>query len=170
MRTRTLLYLLSTISLALVFTVSPARAYDLTGHWVGKWVCKGNDGGVFRGGNFTSGNANSTMVVTQVQGTFALAVDPGPNGFTYNGVAVPNGAKPDQKGEAVLLGCHLGTTLPVAPFDGEMVLAKVTTKLNAIKASFKGTSYFVDDTPEFGTCKYSYKRIDTVDPNLTACP
>lgn len=48
--------------------------------------------------------------------------------------------------------------------------ASVKTKLNSTKATFKGTSIFADNGPDVGTCKYSYKRVDTTDPNLTACP
>ena len=154
-----------TFALTLTLTVAPAHAYDLTGHWVGKWSCKG-----FDATKFTSGNKNSTMDDTQTQATFAIAIDAASDDFTYNAVAIPDQKTPDQKGEAALLGCHLGTTLPAAPFDGELVRAQVSTKPGAVKASFKGTSIFADGFPEVGTCKYSYKRLDTTNPNVAACP
>ena len=82
MRTRTLM-LLAAITLALGAAAVPAHAYDITGHWVGKWSCKG-----FDGGKFTAGNKTSTMDVTQVQGTFAVAIDAAFDNFTYNGSAI----------------------------------------------------------------------------------
>src|SRR5512143_1492420 len=34
-------------ALGLGLAAVPAHAFDLTGHWVGKWSCKGFDGGKF---------------------------------------------------------------------------------------------------------------------------
>jgi hypothetical protein len=145
--------------------VTPAHAFDLTGHWTGKWSCKG-----FDSTKFTSGNKGSTMDVTQVAGTFAIAIDAATDNFTYNAVAIPDLNKPNEKGEVALLGCHVGTTLPAPPLDGELVRASVKTKANG-KATFTGTSVFADNFPEVGTCKYSYKRVPgSADPGLAACP
>ncbi len=151
-------------TLLLGVAVAPAHAFDLTGHWTGKWSCKG-----FDGTKFTSGNKVSTMDVTQVVGTFAVAIDVATDNFTYNAVAIPDMIKPNEKGEVVLVGCHTGTTLPAAPFDAELVRASVKTKLDG-KGTFTGTSFFADSAPEVGTCKYSYKRVSTIDPVVAACP
>jgi len=160
---------LGTAAALAVLLVSPAHGFDLTGHWVGKWSCKGFDGGKFTSSQPNKEDKNaSTLAITQVQGgTFAASIDNG--SFTYNAVAIPDSSKPE-KGEVTLLGCHLANTLPPPSFDGELVRASVQTKAGTFKASFKATSIFVDDFPEDGTCKYSYKRIDTIDPGLSACP
>ncbi|MBI3768108.1 MAG: hypothetical protein HY271_06370 [Deltaproteobacteria bacterium] len=112
------------------------------------------------------------MAITQGVSTFGVVIDAAipDNNFTYNASAVPDAKKPNEKGEVALLGCHLGNTLPVAPFDGELVRASVKTKLGSSKATFKGTSFFADNFPDVGTCKYSYKRVDTNDPGVGACP
>jgi hypothetical protein len=153
----------ATAALCLSAASVPAHAFDLTGHWTGKWSCKG-----FDGTKFTSGNKESTLAITQSGGTFAAAIDASTDNFTYNGVAITD-IKDANKGEVVLLGCHLANTLPAGQDDGELVRASVKTKLDTFKASFKGTSLFTDAFPEVGTCKYSYKRIDTTDPAVGPC-
>jgi hypothetical protein len=112
----------------------------------------------------------STLAITQSGGSFAAAIDANTDNFTYNGVTITD-VKDANKGEVVLLGCHLANTLPAAQDDGELVRASVKTKDGTFKASFKGTSIFADGFPEVGTCKYTYKRIDTTppDPALSPC-
>jgi hypothetical protein len=149
-------------SLTLGASTAPVHAFDLTGNWVGKWSCKG-----FDGTKFTSANKTSTMAITQTGDPFGVVIDAAipDNNFTYNGFAIPDQKSAD-KGQVVLLGCHLGTALAGPfPFDGELVRATVKTKPNTFKASFKGTSIFSDDFPEVGSCKYSFKRTDTPPPN-----
>ena len=157
---------------------SAAHAFDLTGHWEGKWSCKGVD--PFEGKFTVSSQIKpSTLDITQVGGTFAAVVDASvsaANGgdFPFNVFAIPDVKKPDEKGEVVLLACPNGNTVP--PQDGgsaEIIRAQVKTKANTFKASFKGASVFTDTfngAPEVGTCKYSYKRIDTTDPGVSNCP
>jgi hypothetical protein len=173
MRTRSRMFLAVTFFLA---TGAPAaHAFDLTGHWTGKWSCKG----VANDGKFTvsSSISPSTLDITQVGGTFAAVVDvsvsPADGGdFPFNVFAIPDLKKPDEKGEVVLLACPNGNTVP-ASGSAETMRGQVKTKANTAKASFKATSIFTDifnGAPEVGTCKYSYKRIDTTDPGLTNCP
>lgn len=143
--------------------VPAAYAYDLTGSWVGKWSCKG-----FDGAKFADGNAASTMVVTQTGNTLAVVIDSGE--FRYNGAAIPDGAKPE-KGEGVLHQC--GTTnVPLQVAESELLRVSVKTKPGAVKATVKGISIFdnADGSPAVGTCKYTYKRIDVANPNVTGCP
>jgi hypothetical protein len=161
MRPRILILVIAA-SLTLGASVTPTHAFDLTGNWIGKWSCKGFDGSKFTS---SSNLKPSTLAITQTGNTFGAVIDAAdPNGdYTYNGFAILDGKSAD-KGEVTLLGCHLGTTLAGPPFDGELVRATVKTKTNTFKASFKGTSIFSDDSPEVGTCKYSYKRTDTPPP------
>jgi hypothetical protein len=149
------------VTLALLVSVAPAaRAFDLTGRWVGKWKCKG-----FDGGKFTSHQKPSTLEVTQAGNVLAASIDGG--SFFYNGTPVPSASNPD-RGEVVLLACPTANTLGAE--EAEIVRAVVKTKTGTAKAKFKGTSIFADDAPESGTCKYAYKRVDTVDPGVTPCP
>ncbi len=158
----------ATLVLGVAVAAVPAHAFVLTGHWIGKWSCKGFDGGKFSSSQPNSADkAPSTLDITQSVGTFAAAIDG--TSFTYNAVAVTD-AKDPNKGEVMLLGCHLGNTLPAGQFDAEFVRASVKTKDGTFKATFKGTSIFGDAFPEVGSCKYSYKRVEQTDPQLGACP
>ena len=160
--------LLTAAALALTTAAPAAHAFDLTGHWIGKWSCKG-----FDGTKFTSKEPDSTLDVTQTGNDILASIDG--QIFLYNGTAIPDLAKPE-KGEAVLLQC--GTSNAVTLQESEIVRATVKTKDTTFKASFKATSIFTDlfvndnqeQVPEVGTCKYSYKRIDTIDPQVPGCP
>jgi hypothetical protein len=149
-------------SLLLCAASAPALfAFDLTGNWTGKWSCRG-----FDGAKYTESNKTSTMAVTQLGNTINVNIDDGD--FFYNGGAIPDNGKPNEKGEAVLVQC--GTdNLPVADPEGEVVRATVKTKLGSPKAGFKAVSIF-ENTGDVGTCKYSYKRQDTVDLSVPPCP
>ncbi len=157
-------------SLVLGVSAADAQLFNLTGHWTGTWSCKG----VANDGKFTIANKTSTLDITQAGQTFAATVDAAdPIGnFSFNLFAVPDIKKPDQKGEVIALGCALANTVP--PTDvAEFARAQVQTKPNSFKASFKASSIFTDifnGDPEVGSCKYSYKRIDTNDPGVSNCP
>ena len=164
----------ATTLLILGAAIAPAHAFDLTGHWVGKFTCKRYDGT-----KLTFGNKNSTLDITQAGSVLAANIDaaiPPPDGdLSYNGVAILDQKSPDTKGEVVLYGCHLANTPapidpPGTPLDGELARAAVKTKVGIFKATLKAVSIFQDDKPEVGSCKYSYKRIDTIDPAVPACP
>ena len=152
--------------------VTPAPAFDLTGHWAGKWSCKGFAAPFTRDGKlvnkFTSGRSESTLVITQSGGTFGAVIDPGNGTYRYNGFSM-NDVKDANKGEVVLVGCSTGNTLPPPDTGAEILRAAVKTKGDTFKASFKGVSLFADDLPEVETCKYTYKRIDTADPGVALC-
>jgi hypothetical protein len=154
-------------------TVVPAQAFDLTGHWTGKWSCKGFAAPFDRDGKlvnkFTSSNGASTLAISQSGGTFGAVIDLNDGTFRYNGFAMAS-VKTDDVGEAVLLGCSTGNTLPSAATGAEIMRAAVKTKGGTFKASFKAVSIFADDFPEVETCKYSYTRIDTIDPGVATCP
>jgi hypothetical protein len=146
---------------ALVVTPSAARAFDLTGTWIGKWSCKG-----FDGSKFTSDNKTSTLKITQAGNVIHADLDNGD--FHYNAAAITNTAKPDQ-GEAVFLSCSTDN-VPQSGGEAEIIRAAVKTKLGTFKASFKGLSIFESNFGDVGTCKYTFKRRDTTDPNVGGCP
>jgi len=148
----------------------PAAAYDLTGHWVGKWTCAGFDGSKFKDSSKDSApNGTSTLNVTQSGATIHALID---GTFTYNGAAIADDTKPE-KGEGVLIDCHTNTTLGVDDGNSEIIQIVVTTKTSSPKASLKGTSTLENFLAQFGqqiqSCKYSYKRIDTIDPAVGGC-
>jgi len=162
MRAKTPLPLVSVLTAAvlLVAAASPARAFDLTGTWIGKWSCKG-----FDGAKFTSANKTSTLKITQSGNVIAADLDNGD--FHYNGGMIADGVKPE-KGEAVFVSCSTDN-VPLAGGESEIIRAAVKTKLGTFKASFKGLSIFESNFGDTGTCKYTFKRRDTIDPNVLGC-
>lgn len=138
-----------------------AQAYDLTGTWIGKYSCKG-----FDGAKFSSGSKSSTFLITQ-QGN-AIAVDLDNGEYRYNGGAIPDTAKPE-KGEAVFLECS-NDSVPFSGGESEIIRVAVKTKAGVVKATLKGLSIFEDDMFGVGTCKYTFKRVDTANPNVPGCP
>jgi len=186
-------------------SVPAASAFDVTGHWVGKWSCKGfsapftDDKGKLVN-KFTSSNKHSTLDITQNDQTFAAIIDAAPvcqggaNAGTfctddsecpasscpgqsfpvfYNAVAVPAVNDPANNGNVILLGCDTSNALPTGS-DAELIQASIKTKVPNVKASFKGTSIFADntdDSPESGFCKYTYQRVGETDlVGATSCP
>ena len=143
--------------------LAPAsHAFDLTGTWVGKWSCQGFDGSKFK-----SSNGQSTIAITQTDNTIAANVDNGE--FFYNGGAIPDTGDPTTKGEAVLLQCgtdHIAFTTA----EGEILRAKVKVNPASGTGSLKGLSIVETQFSEALTCKYSYKRVDTANPNVPGCP
>lgn len=149
-------FIVTTFALLVASSLAPgAYAFDLTGHWIGKFSCKG-----FDGTKFTLGNKSVTASVTQTGNSIALLA----GAFLYTGTQVPDAAKPEQ-GEAVLFTCATSGTLGL----GEIARASVKTKVGTFKATLKATSVFANTIPNVGTCKYTYKRIDTIDPGVGGC-
>jgi len=150
-----------------VSAASPARAqvFNMTGHWQGKFSCKGVD----QTGKFTETDDPSTLDITQTGNLIAVSLDSGD--FHYNGALIPDVKKPDVQGEVVLIGCNTNTTFVAGDHSSEIIRAKVKTK--GEKASFSGTSLFEVNDAQFGesieTCKLSYKRTSTANPAVAAC-
>lgn len=165
MRNRIFMCMVATTALILAADITRARAFDLTGHWVGAWTCKG-----FDDTKFNDQNKASTLDITQTGNTIHAAFE---KLFLYTGAAIPDPAKPE-KGEVVLADCHTNAVLGTEDGNSEIIRAPVATKPGSAKASFKGLSILENDVVPFGeqvqTCKYSYKRIDTDDPAVGSCP
>ena len=138
-----------------------SHAFDLTGTWSGKWSCQGFDGAPFK-----SSEKQSTLTISQTGNVIAANID---GGFSYNGGALPDNGAPDTKGEAALVQC--GTdNLPHAGPEAEILRAKVKVSPEKGTGSFKGLAIIESSFPDVLTCKYSYKRVDTANPNVPACP
>jgi hypothetical protein len=168
-------YRLSTVAAALLVATSapPASAAlispEVVGSWTGKLQCNEYNGGVKE-----KATATPTMRISQVGANFLLELDFG-NGNTqnYGGLLNPDVKKPEKKADAILIRC--GTNNQIGDHPNAMGRMTISGKPGKVKASFKGFSIFSDETapsPDHGTCKWKFTRIDTVDPNLpdTTCP
>jgi len=153
-----------TAALLVGSTVTPGNAFDLTGHWVGKWTCKG-----FDGAKFSDRNDTSTLDITQSGAAIHAMFE---HAFPYDGAAIPDAKKPE-KGEAVIIDCHTNAVM-AADGNSEIIRAPVATKAMSPKGVLKGLSILENDVAPFGeevqTCKYTYHRVDTNDPGIGSCP
>ena len=155
------------LTCVLVLSAAPAAsqsAPDLTGTWRGRWSCRS-----FDGTKFNEKQNPSTMRITQSGQTIAVHIDGPPREFFYNGAIISDDKKPAEKGEIVLSQCGTDNRPVEGPFEAEIVRAQAKTKLNSAKASFVATSIFENDAPTVGSCRYSYKRIETTDPAVSPC-
>ncbi len=148
--------------LGILLTGSPLLAFDLTGTWDGTWSCAG-----FDGAKFSTKAETSVLEITDSGGNVARArID---DFYSYTVGIIPDGEKPEESGEGVLVEC--GTdALPLQGSEAELMRAKVKLKLGTDKAAFSGSSIFEDELGSVGTCTYTYKRRDRVDPVVPPCP
>jgi hypothetical protein len=157
--------LLTAALVATVTHVAPASAafltYDLTGTWTGSITCSEYDGGVKVKPKTV---LTPTMRITQVGVSLGVLLDFGTSTRLYGGLANPDAKKPEQKGEAALIRC--GTSDVIATgLPNQIARMTVSAKPGKVKATFKGVSIFTDPSdpePRHGTCKWKWKRIDTV--------
>jgi len=174
-------------------SVPAASAFDVTGHWVGKWSCKGfsapftDDNGKLVN-KFTFSNKHSTLDITQNDQTFAAIIDaapvcqgganagtfctddsecPGsscPQSFpTFYNVVAVPAVKDPANNGNVILLDCDNSNTLPTGSEVELIQASIKTKVPDVKASFKGTSIFADDFPESAVCKYSYQRVGETD-------
>lgn len=150
------------LALALLLGHSaPALAFDLTGSWIGSWSCTEFAGGV----KDKSSNGQSTLVITSIgNGTFFAVLD---ESYAYRGIEIPDALKPD-KGELGIVHCGSNDDLATGPYS-ELGRLKVSTRGD--KGTLSGTTLWSNASSHIATCKYSYKRVDVVDPGLSyTCP
>jgi hypothetical protein len=151
-----------------------AQLPDLTGTWVGTLTCKSFDTGLK-----TKLALEPVLQISQSGNEVGARLDFGGTQEEYDGLANPDGKKPATKGELALIRCStdsvagndFGSDEP--DFD-EIGRFAVGAKPGKIKASLKGQSFFSDPgvaSPEAGSCKWRFTRIDTADPGITpTCP
>ena len=142
-----------------------AQAIDLTGTWEGKYTCKGSDGSNF------SYSVPGPLEISQ-NGAEIRAQFPFDKGAdVYAGVSIDDDRKPLDKGVAYFVHCGM-SDVPgsgVNDFD-ETAFARATTKSNGGGKLKATTTFFIGSPPpEVSSCKWSYKRVDTVDPLVPAC-
>jgi len=147
----------------LLVTASAVHGFDATGTWTGQFSCKH-----FNGEKFTFKMKPSTLLISQSGSTVTADID---GFFRYNGAAIDDAKKPNEKGEILLIQCD--TDNEAGAGFAEMNRAVVKTKPSKGTGSFSGLSIVegdFGDGPTFGTCKYKLKRTSTADPNVPACP
>jgi hypothetical protein len=151
------------IALAAACLAQPAAAFDLTGTWEGKQTCKG-----LSAGEKFSFSIPSTLLITQTDTTFNIHVVSDSGTDVYQGVGVDGTVNP-VNGEAYFV--HCGTTDVPETGDDFDESGRAVVKTNETgSGSFKGTSAFFNSAPEVASCKWSYKRVETTDPVVAACP
>ena len=151
-------FLAGVTGLLLGLVVPQAHAFDLTGTWQGKQVCKfttadGKEKQVFRDDVLTM-----TQIGTEVR-IYMASLD-----FLYTGLAFANAANPN-KGAVGFRLCGLSDNTTTA---GEMGRAKVRAEPFTLNGKFVATSIYADNE-EVDTCKWKYHRISTEDPGVSAC-
>ncbi len=164
-------WLQAAVLAAMVTSVAPASAalisYDLTGTWAGSITCNEYESGAKVKPKTV---LTPVMRITQIGQNIGVQLDFGTSLRLFGGLSNPDAKKPEQKGEAALIRC--GTSDDIATgLPNQIVRMSAATKPGKVKATFKGVALFTDPVlPRHGTCKWKWKRIDTVDPLLdTQC-
>jgi hypothetical protein len=142
---------------------SQASAFDLTGTWQGKQVCK----------LLTSDGQRETEVfdpdvlsITQVGDEVRILMPLDTSGpLLYRGLSFTNPTDPN-RGEVAFRLCGLSSNTAT---KGEMGRVKVRVKPALPGGRFEGTSIFSTAT-EVDTCEWAYQRISVDDPGVPACP
>jgi hypothetical protein len=152
------------VSVALVLAAglvgaASVEALDLTGTWQGQISCSGLTGA----GDRDRFRVPNPVEITQV-GDAIRVRDAGAN-LLYAGRVIEASSNPDA-GIAMFVGCPTDNTLPP---DSELVHARVT--VTPARGKLTATGPFHDaDNGGFFLCRWSYTRVDTVDPAVPACP
>jgi hypothetical protein len=151
---------LALVWLAAVLTASPAAGADLTGTWEGKLVCKRLDDE----GRSREVDRFVDLEISQT-GNQLVAMDR----FTrhFSGIVVDDASKPDRKGETALAACALGGT---AGGGNSLGVLRVTVDPVKGRGRIQGTLHHIITRSIFETCTWRFRRLDTADPAVPACP
>ena len=142
---------------SVAFAADPGIVPIVHGHWVGKWKCE-----VFRGQKEKTANAEVAVEIRHVtQDIVMLSID----GVLVRGALAPKLDKPTQ-GELAYFRC--GSDDGVGGTDE---LGRFKYSVKGEKGTLSGTTVYTDGPNAIGTCKYSFKRVDTVTPAISlSCP
>jgi hypothetical protein len=152
-----------TILLAVaVLLGAPAGAIDLTGTWVGDFKCT-----EFDGVKTKQPDPGQTLQITQTGN--ALNVEWG-GASSFEGFAVADAKKPDNKGMAAIIDCDTTNDIASASTYGEM--ANLQLKVDRVKGKgkLKGSSLYTSDGDTIGECKWKFTLINMADPSAPGCP
>ncbi|HKA56057.1 MAG TPA: hypothetical protein VKJ47_20585 [Candidatus Binatia bacterium] len=140
--------------------LSPASAFDLTGTWQGRQVCKILTAGGKREEQVFQ---KDVIAVTQVGDEVRILMKS--VNLLYSGLGFTDATDHD-KGEVAFRLCGLSDD-PTT--KGEMGRAEVSTAPFPPGSKFKATSFFTT-ADEVDTCGWNYRRIATGDPGVPPCP
>jgi hypothetical protein len=161
---------LALLSAAALAASGAARAFDLTGTWEGRQSCTGFDGERFRFRIPSERGDISTLQISQAGTALALRVpDAQGGGDVYSGFGIDALDKPEG-GQIYIVRC--GTDDDLSTLQGgfdETGSGAVKTKPDG-SATLKLLSTFFNAGPEIAFCRWSYKRLDTANPNVPGCP
>ena len=138
--------------------------YNIAGTWTGSIKCSGVRGGV----KVKSKRQKITMTISQLDLNVGIAVQNGNATTRYAGLLNPDKKKPEQKGEFAVVACGTNSTAADLTAD-ELGRMQASTKPGKVKATIKGITYYSaagNAPPEAGSCKWSWKRTDNLDPQL----
>ena len=144
--------------LGLVIAAPDARAFDLTGTWVGKIACRGR----LNGNRDVLTIKPSTLLVSELP-TLRLSAD----GLFYTAIEFPDISDP-RRGEVALIRCDTSPVRSGGEFGGEFGRMKVKARPDTGAGTITGTTLRATVAPAstIYTCHWAYKRVDTADPGL----
>ena len=163
---RTLVVTMTVLALggAVPFPASAAFiTYNIAGTWTGSIKCTSLQGGVK-----VKSVQKPTMKVSQLGLNVGLEIQNGNVTTRYAGLLNPDKKKPEQKGEFAVVACGTNSTAADLTAD-ELGRMQASTKPGKVKATIKGITYYSaagNAPPEAGSCKWSWKRTDNLDPQL----
>ena len=152
------------LAFALAFPLA-ADAFNLTGSWQGKYTCRAFDGTKF------SFNVPGTLEITQNGTDIDLQLPFTGGADVYRGISIDATGKPEQ-GAVYFAHCGISDVPGTGDnnFD-ETGFALVKTKENGDGTFKAATTFFLATPPlEAASCKWSYKRVSTTNPNVVGCP
>ena len=152
------------VTLFVLFTLTSIAAWgiDLTGTWEGKQVCQYFDG------RKSIQTDEDVLRVSQNGEDFyfsSVLVDE-----IFHGRIIESAQHPDKSAQAVFVECE---TTESSAYQELGRATKLQTKAKG-GGLFKATSNFFQ-LPDsevrllLGTCIWTYKRVDTIDPNIESC-
>jgi hypothetical protein len=157
------------------FAAPPEAPPDLTGTWKGEMVCDS-----FDGTRYKEAYRHDTMYISRDGDRMRMRAtcDGGalPGDFDtcqvdYEGFALAADKDPDRKSEATFNACTTGDWF----LYNEVLRADKLEFRKGADAAFEGDSiysYFSRGNPDarfFANCKWKYRRLTTVDPEVPEC-
>lgn len=132
----------------------------LNGTWTGKWKCV-----TFNGEKDSFTQRPSELKIRHLtQQVLAVTIDDEQG----TSLMIPSVQK-FTKGEVAFVGCRTDNSVLSSVGVDEVGRFKYAVK--DAKGSISGTSFYTGSGGIVGTCRYSYKRVDTTLPAIsTSCP
>lgn len=150
------------VAVALSVSATQAAAVDLTGTWEGQAKCSG-----FFAGQKVKDTFASPVTITQTGQDLNMEFF----GTRYTGAIMDDSTAPTKKGQGSFLACS-SQAQPLAEYN-EIGHIKVIVNPTKGTATFTATSvystFFGGPINTVETCKYSFQRTSTVNPDVPEC-